>query len=87
MQKTLPDFLRDTAGLSFIVRVLHNDFGTELDPPTPRPEALYIPVPKAEALSRFLSKREQITLVGYEPNLAPIPPMPVSMPMQMPLPM
>ena len=73
IKKTLPDFLVDTAGLSSIVRVLHNDFGADLDPPNPLPDPLYIPMPKGEALDKFVSKREQITLVGYEPSLAPMP--------------
>lgn len=70
-QKTLPDFLQDTPGLAVIVRVLHSDYGTALDPPPCLPEPLYIPLAKAEALEKFLSKREPVTLVGYEPSLAP----------------
>jgi len=72
-QKTLPDFLNDIAGLSVIVRVVHNDFGTEIDPPMRLPEPLHIPMSKSEALGKFLSKREQVELVGYEPNLNPMP--------------
>ena len=72
-QKTLPDFLNDITGLSVMIRIVHNDFGTEIDPPAQLPEPLYIPIPKTEALEKFLSKREQVTLVGYEPNLTPMP--------------
>ena len=70
-QKTLPDFLHDTPGLAVVVRVLHHDFGPALDPPPALPQPLYIPLPKSEALEKFLSKREPVTLVGYEPSLAP----------------
>jgi len=72
-QKTLPDFLNDIAGLSIMIRVLYNDFGTEIDPPLRLADPLFIPISKTEALEKFLSKREQVVLVGYEPNLSPIP--------------
>jgi len=72
-QKTLPDFLNDIGGLSVMIRVLYNDFGTEIDPPFRLVDPLYIPISKTEALEKFLSKREQVDLIGYDPDLSPMP--------------